>query len=69
VQARYREGRRMKVRWFSGAQPYDAILWSSRGWLSMAKLPERFSLRSQRLFIKTITSRVDCSTSGVGRSA
>jgi hypothetical protein len=29
VQARYREGRRIKVRWFSGSQPYDAILWSS----------------------------------------
>ncbi|MGD0870423.1 MAG: hypothetical protein ABSB88_12775 [Bryobacteraceae bacterium] len=28
VQARYREGRRIKVRWFSGSQPYDAILWS-----------------------------------------
>jgi len=31
VQARYREGRRIKVRWFSGSQPYDAILWSSGG--------------------------------------
>src|SRR5262245_206815 len=31
VQARYREGRRIKVRWCSGAQPYDAILWST-GW-------------------------------------
>jgi len=29
IQARYREGRRIKVRWFSGSQPYDAILWSS----------------------------------------
>jgi hypothetical protein len=29
VQARYREGRRIKVRWHSGSQPYDAILWSS----------------------------------------
>lgn len=29
VQARYRERRRIKVRWFSGSQPYDAILWSS----------------------------------------
>jgi hypothetical protein len=31
VQARYREGRRIKVRWFSGSQPYDALLWSSGG--------------------------------------
>ena len=28
-QARYREGRRIKVRWVGGSQPYDAILWSS----------------------------------------
>jgi hypothetical protein len=31
VQARYREGRRIKVRWLSGSQPYDAVLWSSGG--------------------------------------
>jgi hypothetical protein len=29
VQTRYREGRRIKVRWFAGSQPYDAVLWSS----------------------------------------
>jgi hypothetical protein len=29
IQARYQYGRRIKVRWFSGSQPYDAILWSS----------------------------------------
>lgn len=29
VQTRYQHGRRIKVRWFSGSQPYDAILWSS----------------------------------------
>jgi hypothetical protein len=28
VQARYREGRRLKVRWLSGSQSYDAELWS-----------------------------------------
>jgi hypothetical protein len=31
VQARYREGRRIKVRWFSGSQPFDAVLWSAGG--------------------------------------
>jgi hypothetical protein len=25
MQARYREGHRIKVHWFSGSQPYDAI--------------------------------------------
>lgn len=28
VQARYRQGRRINVRWHSGSQAYDAILWS-----------------------------------------
>jgi hypothetical protein len=40
VQARYREGRRIKVRWFSGSQPYDAILWSS-GWLVKQRMAPR----------------------------
>lgn len=31
VQSRYREGRRIRVRWLDGSQPYDAILWSSGG--------------------------------------
>ena len=29
VQARYQEGRRIKVRWFGGSQSYDAVLSSS----------------------------------------
>src|SRR4051812_761780 len=29
VQLRYREGRRIKVKWHSGPQPFDAVLWSS----------------------------------------
>jgi hypothetical protein len=29
IQARYQAGRRIKVRWLSGPQQYDAILWSS----------------------------------------
>jgi hypothetical protein len=29
IQARYQEGRRIKIRWLSGSQPYDAVLWSS----------------------------------------
>jgi hypothetical protein len=49
VQARYRVGRRIKVRWFSGSQPYDAILWSSGG------LVEHRMAR-RRLFIEVTTS-------------
>jgi hypothetical protein len=49
VQARYREGRRIKVRWFSGSQPYDAILLSS-GWLVDHRAAPR------RLFVEVTTS-------------
>jgi hypothetical protein len=49
VQARYREGRRIKVRWFSGSQPYDAILWSS-GWLVKHHMAPR------RLCVEVTTS-------------
>ena len=41
VQARYREGRRIKVRWFSGSQPYDAILWSSGGLVEQRMAPRK----------------------------
>jgi hypothetical protein len=29
VQARYNAGRRLKIRWYAGSQPYDAVLLSS----------------------------------------
>jgi hypothetical protein len=41
VQARYREGRRIKVRWLSGSQPYDAILWSSGGLVEHHMAPRK----------------------------
>lgn len=41
VQARYREGRRIKVRWFSGSQPYDAILSSSGGLVEHGMAPRK----------------------------
>src|ERR1035438_8193757 len=44
VQARYRVGRRIKVRWFSGSQPYDAILWSSGSFVE-----QRIDRKSTRL--------------------
>ncbi len=34
IQARYRTGNRLKIRWLSGSQSYDAIIWTP---LSMAK--------------------------------
>ena len=49
VQARYRVGRRIKVRWFSGSQPYDAILWSSGSLVEQRMAP-------RRLFVEVTTS-------------
>jgi hypothetical protein len=44
MQARYREGRRIKVSWFSGSQPYDAILWSSGALVEQGAAPKKFFL-------------------------
>jgi hypothetical protein len=41
VQARYREGRRIKVRWFGGSQPYDALLWSSGSLVTHRLAPKK----------------------------
>jgi hypothetical protein len=41
VQARYREGRRVKVRWLSGSQPYDAVLWFSGAIVQHRMAPRR----------------------------
>ncbi len=41
VQARYRIGRRIKVRWFSGSQPFDAVLWSSGGLVAHRMAPRK----------------------------
>jgi len=44
VQARYREGRCIKVRWFSGSQPYDAILLVSGTFLDMGYHPRKIAV-------------------------
>jgi hypothetical protein len=44
VQARYREGRRLKVRWFSGSQSYDAVLWSSGNLVTHHMAPRKVLL-------------------------
>jgi len=49
VQERYRVGRRIKVRWFSGSQPYDAILWFSGSFVEQRMVP-------QKLFVEVTTS-------------
>jgi hypothetical protein len=44
MQARYREGRRIKVRWSSGSQSYDAILWSSGALVEQGAAPRKLFL-------------------------
>lgn len=41
VQARYQAGRRIKVRWLSGSQSYDAVLWSSGSLVEHGDAPRR----------------------------
>jgi hypothetical protein len=41
IQARYREGRRINVRWLSGPQPYDAVLWSRGSLVKHGGVPKR----------------------------
>lgn len=41
ILARYREGRRIKVRWLSASQPYDAILWSTGRLVEHGGVPRR----------------------------
>jgi hypothetical protein len=48
VQVRYREGRRIKVRWSSGSQSYDAILSSSGALVNQRLAPRRVSLEVTR---------------------
>jgi hypothetical protein len=49
VQARYREGRRIQVRWFGGSKPYDAVLRSSGGLVEHRMAP-------RKLFVEVTTA-------------
>jgi hypothetical protein len=44
VQTRYQAGRRIKLRWLSGSQPYDAILWSSGSLFDHGQTPRKVLL-------------------------
>jgi len=41
IQARYQAGRRIKVRWLSGPQQYDAVLWSSGSLVEHGGVPRK----------------------------
>lgn len=49
IQARYQAGRRIKVRWLSGSQQYDAVLWSSGSLVQHGGAP-------RRVFVEVTTS-------------
>jgi hypothetical protein len=44
IQIRYRAGNRLKVRWLSGFQPYDAILWTPLLMVRNAGMPRKITL-------------------------
>ncbi len=54
IQARYEEGRRIKVRWLSGSQSYDAILWSSGDGVKHGAFPKRLN-------VEVTTAEHECS--------
>jgi hypothetical protein len=44
IQARYRVGNRMKIRWLSGSQPYDAIIWTPLTLVKHGGIPRKIFL-------------------------
>jgi hypothetical protein len=41
IQTRYQAGRRIKVQWFSGSRPFDAVLWSSGSLIDHREVPRK----------------------------
>jgi hypothetical protein len=41
IQVRYREGRRINIRWLSGSQQYDAVLWSRGSCVDVGGTPRK----------------------------
>ncbi len=50
IQARYSVGNRLKVRWFEGSQPYDAIIWTSRPMSKNTNIP-------RKIFVEVTTAK------------
>ncbi|WP_321477562.1 hypothetical protein [uncultured Paludibaculum sp.] len=44
IQARYRVGNRMKVRWLSGSQPYDAVIWTPLPMVNKGGMPRKITI-------------------------
>lgn len=50
IQARYRTGNRLKIRWLSGSQSYDAIIWTPLAMARHTNIP-------RKIFVEVTTSR------------
>ena len=50
IQTRYRASNRMKIRWLSGSQPYDAIIWTPLTISRHTNIP-------RKIFVEVTTSR------------
>lgn len=44
IQARYHAGNRLKIRWLSGSQPYDAIIWTPLKAVAHAGMPRKITI-------------------------
>lgn len=44
IQTRYHVGNRMKVRWLSGSQPYDAIIWTPLPMVDKGGMPRKITI-------------------------
>jgi hypothetical protein len=44
IQARYHVGNRIKVRWLSGSQPYDAVIWTPLPMVKKGGMPRKITL-------------------------
>jgi hypothetical protein len=49
IQNRYRVGNRLKIRWLSGSQPYDAIIWTPLAMVKNTNIP-------RKMFVEVTTS-------------
>jgi hypothetical protein len=50
IQARYDAGNRLKLRWLSGSQPYDAIIWTPLRTVKHTSIP-------RKIFVEVTTSQ------------
>ena len=57
IQARYHVGNRMKVRWLSGSQPYDAIIWTPLPMINKGGTPRKITLEVTTIVVPGFQTR------------